>query len=117
MTADNIVTPEAQKQNTYQNDATARRVILVNSSGTIIKATQIEENRLGSECTGIDGATGRVLTLVNTSESGNPVSIWVEGSLRNPGNYTFTHNSSSSTITFDSIEIFDADRIKINYQI
>ena len=101
----------------HEENADAKRVILVNSSGTIIKATIQEENRLGSECSGSSGATGRILTLQNSSESGAPIAVWVEQSLRNPANYTFTHNSSSSTITFDSIEIFDADRIKVIYYI
>lgn len=101
----------------HEESSDAKRVVLVNSSGTIIKATQLEENRLGAECSGSDGATGRILTLTNTSESGNPVAVWLEGSLRNPGNYTFIHNASSSTITFDSIEIFDADKIKVTYYV
>ena len=100
-----------------ETSARAKRVILVNSSGTIIKATQQEENRLGSECSGSSGATGRVLTLQNSSESGAPIAVWVEQSLRNPANYTLTHNSSSSTLTFDSIEILDADRIKVTYYV
>ncbi len=113
----NVVQPDIINQLTFEIDANARRVILVNSAGTIIKASQIFEERLGSECSGSDGNSGRILTLQNTSESGSPVAIWVEGSLRNPANFTFTHNSSSSTVTFDSIEIFDADRIKVSYYI
>ncbi len=92
-------------------------VTLVTSSGVAIKASEQVENRLGSECSGVDGATGRVLTLVNTSESGSPVSIWAETQLISSGDYTVTHNSDSSTITFDNINIFDLDALKIVYYI
>ena len=92
-------------------------VTLVDSSGNSIKATTIPENRLGSECSGSEGATGRVLTLQNTSESGSPVSVWVEDQLINISDYTVNHLSASSTITFDNINIFDADTILVHYQI
>ena len=102
---------------TYEEDARARRIITVDSSGNVIKATQISEDILGSECSGVDGTKGRVLTLQNTNESGNPVAIWVEDQLINSANYTVSHLSSSSTITFDNINIFDLDTIHVNYQI
>jgi len=92
-------------------------VTLVNSSGVSIKMTTIPENRLGSECSGSEGATGRVLTLQNTSESGSPIAVWVEDQLINTSDYTINHLSSSSTITFDNINIFDADNILVHYQI
>ena len=86
---------ESQQQETYENDASARRVILVNSSGTVIKATVQEENRSGSDATGIDGATGRVLTLQNTSESGDPFSVWVDDQIIAVAVYTVNHLSAS----------------------
>lgn len=87
-----------------------------NGSG-FIKSVLQEENRLGSECSGIDGATGRVLTLQNSSESGAPTSVWVEDQLINPSDVTYVHNSSSSTLTFDNINIFDADTLRIRYYV
>lgn len=105
---------EAEHADTTAN---AKRVILVNSSGTIIKGTQIPEDRLGAECSGSDGTSERVLTLANTSESGAPVAVWVEDQLINPADYTVSHLSASSTITFDNINVFDLDTIHINYQI
>lgn len=101
----------------HDSTASAKRVILVNSSGTIIKASLQEENRLGSECSGSDGATGRVLTLQNSSTSGAPVAVWVEDQLVNPSDVTFSHLSSSSTLTFDNLNIFDTDTIRVNYYI
>lgn len=59
----------------------AAYVKLIGSDGNPVKIAQVEENRLGSECNGSDGATGRVLTLANTSTSGGPVSVWVEDQL------------------------------------
>ena len=90
---------------------------LIGSDGTPVKITQQEENRVGSECTGSDGATGRVLTLANTSESGGPVSVWVENQLISQSDMTISHKSASSTITFDNIEVFNTDTIKVLYYI
>ena len=112
-------TIDIEQEESEQADTTARakRVLIVNSSGTVIKSTQIPEDRLGAECSGSGGDTGRVLTLTNTSESGNPVAIWVEDQLINPSDYTVSHLSASSTITFDNINIFNTDTIHVNYQI
>ena len=90
---------------------------IVDSNGNRIKISQKEENRLGSECTGSDGANGRVLTLNNTSESGGPVSIWVEDQLIAQSDMTLSHLSASSTITFDNIEVFNTDTIKVLYYV
>ncbi len=117
LSGDTIVAPDIIIQKTYDNTAEAWKVLLVNSAGTVIKATQIEENRIGSELSGSDGATSRVLTLTNTSETGNPVSVWVESQLVSQSDFTPSHESSSSTITFGGIQIFDGDAIKILYYI
>lgn len=97
--------------------ARARRVILVNSVGTVIKATPQEENRAGSDASGVDGSTGRVLTLQNTSESGAPVSVWVDDQIIAQVDITMNNLSSSSTITFDNINLFDAQTIRVTYYI
>ena len=97
--------------------ANAKRVILVNSSGTIIKATIQEENRAGSDASGSDGALGRVLTLQNSSTSGAPVSVWVDDQIIAQADITVSHLSSSSTITFDNINLFDAQTIRVTYYI
>jgi len=116
MSMKNKVPVPDQEQHTYENAAKAKRIILVDGSGNIIKASQIEENRLGSEMSGSDGATNRVLTLANSSESGNPVAVWAEDQLINPTDYTTSHLSTSSTITF-GINIYNTDTIKITYYI
>ena len=97
--------------------ANAHRFLQVNSSGTIIKATVQEENRAGSDATGSDGATGRVLTLQNTSESGDPFSVWVDDQIIAVVDYTVSHLSASSTITFDNINLFDAQTVRVRYYI
>ena len=91
-------------------------VVLVNSSGTVIKTSQLEETRLGSECSGSEGAVGRILTLTNTSETGAPTTIWIEDQLVAQSDYTATHLTTSSTITF-SIGIFNADTIRVKYYV
>ena len=92
-------------------------VILVNSAGDILKVSLQEENRLGAEASGSDGATSRVITLQNTSESGNPTSVWVEDQLINQADITFNHLSSSSTLIFDNINLFNTDNIRVRYYI
>jgi len=106
-------TIDLKKQEAEQADVTARakRTILVNSSGTIIKATTQEENRAGSDASGSDGATGRVLTLQNTSTSGAPISVWVDDQIIAQADITVSHLSASSTITFDNINFLDAAEI------
>jgi len=97
--------------------AKAKRVILVNSSGTVIKATPQEENRSGSDCAGSDGTTGRILTLQNTSESGAPIAVWVEDQIIAQADITTSHLSANSTVTFDNIEIYNTDTIRVNYYV
>ena len=97
--------------------AKAYRVILINSSGDTIKVTPLEENRSGSDCSGSDGALGRILTLQNTSESGSPVSVWVDDQIVAQADMTISHLSSSSTITFDNIEIYDSQTIRTVYYV
>jgi len=116
MSMDDKVPIQDQEQYTYENAAKARRIVIVDGSGNIIKSSQIEENRLGSEMSGSDGATNRVLTLQNTSESSGPISCWVEDQLIDISDLTLTHNSSSSTVEFAN-QIFDADSIRIFYYI
>lgn len=93
------------------------KVALVNSSGNILKISLLEENCSGSDCSGSDGATGRILTLQNTSESGAPVAVWVEDQLIEQADMTISHLSASSTITFDNINIYNTDTIRVNYYI
>ena len=116
MSLNNKVPKADQDQYTYENGASARRVFLVDASGNSLKVSQIEENRVGSDCSGVDGAANRILTLSNTSESGAPVSVWVENTIISQSDLTISHLSASSTITF-SINIYDADSIRVLYYI
>lgn len=105
------------KQDLIQWDATAKRVILVDGSGNVIKAVQQEENRAGSDGSGSDGDTGRVLTLQNTSESGAPVSVWVDDQIIAQADITVSHLSANSTITFDNVEIYNSNTIRVLYYV
>ena len=101
----------------HEENADAKRVILVNSSGTVIKATIQEENRAGSDASGSDGATGRILTLQNSSTSGAPISVWVDDQIIAQADITVSHLSASSTITFDNINLFNVQTIRVTYYI
>jgi len=107
------------EQEAEQADVTARakRVLIVNSAGTVVKSTLQEENRSGADASGADGSTGRILTLQNTSESGNPSSVWVDDQIIAVADYTVSHLSASSTITFDNINLFDAQTVRVQYYI
>jgi hypothetical protein len=100
----------------YEKDIRAVRHVIVSASGVIAKIVPIEENRLGSECSGTTGTTGRVLTLNNTTESGGPVTIWINLTLVDPALATIVHLSSSSTVTFAD-PVSDTDKIRVQYHV
>jgi len=72
------------------------------------------ENKLGSDCSGSDGDTGRVLTLTNTALSSQEL-VAVDGRvLRITTDYAVSHLAASSTITFVD-KIFDGMKIDVRY--
>ena len=89
----------------------AAYVKLIGSDGNPIKSVQQEENRLGSEL------VADVLTLVNTLESGNPVSVWVDLQLISSADYTVIHKSADSTIEFTGISPVGSQAIKVIYYV
>ena len=56
-----------QGHESYADDAKARRVLVVDSSGNVVKITRSRENLAGSAGTGSDGDTNRVYTLTTTN--------------------------------------------------
>ncbi len=92
-------------------------VYFIDGAGNVIKACQIAEIRAGSDFSGTSGDTSRVLTLQNASTSGGPVSILVEGQPIALADVTVSHLSSDSTITFDNINIFDTDTVRVWYYV
>jgi hypothetical protein len=79
-------------------------------------ANPTNENYLGSACSGIDGATNRVLTLANTQLTvSNGLEVFVNGVFLTPiTNFTASHLIASSTITFVGA-INNTDRITVIY--
>ncbi len=84
---------------------------LVDGSGTRIKASLQEENRLSSD------VIADVLTLQNTSETGGPVSILIESQPISVSDYSINHLSSNSTITFTSGLTSSTDAIRVFYYV
>lgn len=84
---------------------------------TITTFTPQEENRSGADCNGINGDKVRVLTLQNSSLSIAPVSVWVDDQIIAQADMTISHSASSSTITFDNINIYDSQTIRVTYYI
>lgn len=73
------------------------------------------EDKRGSNCSLNDGDTSRVLTLANTSTTkSDGFLVVVNGTVLHSADYTATHNSSSSTVTFNN-PVHDSDYIKVIY--
>ena len=114
--AEHIISGSGTQYPLIVNSDGSVNALLVDSSGDAIKITQSEENKLGSACSGSDGASNRVLTLANTTTSGGPVSVWVETTLIAGSDLTISHKAASSTVTF-GIAINNTDVIRILYYV
>jgi hypothetical protein len=78
-----------------------------------LSGPQIEQKD-GSDCSGSDGDTSRVLTLANSTTSGNEM-VNVDGTiLIKDTHYTVSHLGASSTITFTG-KIYDTQKIDVRY--
>ena len=74
-----------------------------------------QENKRGSDCSGSDGGTSRVLTLANTASSNMGAElVIVNGVFLHSADYTASHLAASSTITFTN-PVWDSDYIKVVY--
>lgn len=74
------------------------------------------ESKRGSDCSGTDGTANRVLTLANTSLTTDDGFMVFVGGLRlvPTTEYTVSHLSSSSTVTFLNV-VYDSDYIVVSY--
>ena len=105
----NLLQEEAEHADLTAN---AKRVILVDSSGTIIKSTRTRENLNGSAGTGTDGVANRVYTLT-TSSSPDIVEVFKDGVLLVEIT-DYTINNSLKTVTMLG-NTFDSQIISIFY--
>jgi len=86
-------------------------VSAIKSTGTLNEPEQYR----GSDCSGSDGATGRVLTLSNTTTTlSKGFQVFKNGLLMHSPDITVSHKSSGSTITFN-VEVWDTDYIEVHY--
>lgn len=91
-------------QEAEQSDTTARakRVINVDSTGTVIKAARRYQNISGSAGTGIDGAEDRVYTITS-SYSLEIVEVYLDGLLLvNTSQYTIDNGNKQVTILINA---------------
>jgi hypothetical protein len=99
------VDSELEDVESYDLTASAKRVILVDSSGNVIKSIRTRENLNGSTGTGIDGATNRVYTLTTTN-SVDIVEVFKDGILLvETVDYTIDNTAKTVTLlgnTFNS---------------
>ncbi len=75
------------------------------------------ETYLGSDCTGNDGTTGRVLTLSNTrTTTDNGLHIVVNNLFLQDTDITVSHKSSGTTITFNN-PLWNSQPITVTYEV
>ena len=74
-----------------------------------------EEERLGTELSGVNGEFNRTLTLNNNQISSDPTIVWLEGQMMFTFNMDITHNTANSTIKFKDHNTYDTDRIRVVY--
>jgi len=73
------------------------------------------EQKRGSNCSGSDGDTGRVLTLSNSSTTkSDGFMCFVGGNFLHSADLTVNHKSANSTITFTN-PVWDSDYIEVIY--
>jgi len=94
-----------QEANQAHLTALAKKVIIVNSLGTVIKLTRTRENLAGSAGTGSNGDTDRVYTLTTGNEV-DIVEVYLDGVLLvETTDYTIDNVNKQVTMlsnTFDS---------------
>ena len=101
-------------QDEHDETSGAKRVILVDSAGEIIKSTRSRENLTGSAGTGSDGATDRVFTLT-TSNAVDIVEVFLDGVLLvETSQYTIVNSTKTVTIL---INVWDTQNISIFYNV
>jgi len=71
------------------------------------------EQKTGANCSGSDGAAGRVLTLANTRLT-KLIMVFVNGLYQHNADVTLSHLAASSTITFTG-KLWNADVITAIY--
>ena len=96
-----------------QSDVTAlaKRVILVDSSGTVIKSIRTRENLAGSAGSGSNGDTNRVYTLTTSATDIDIVEVLKDGVLLVEG-VDYDKDNSAKTITMLG-NTFDAQTISV----
>ena len=95
--------------------ANAKRVILVDASGDVIKLTRTRENLLGSAGTGADGSTARVFTLT-TSNAVDIVEVFLDGVLLvETTNYTI--DNTTKKVTMVSQAVWNTQVVSIFYNV
>ena len=95
-------------------DAQAKRVILVDSSGSIIKLTRSRENLLGSAGTGTDGETNRVYTLTIENKV-DIIEVFSDGVLLiETSQYTIDNDNKQVTLLLNT---WDTQVISIFYNV
>jgi hypothetical protein len=88
---------------------------VIDSSGDVQDGAgvkPVKESKQGSDCSGSDGATSRVLTLTNTATTTAIFVVVDNAFLIEDQDYTASHKSASSTITFTN-RLADASYIEV----
>lgn len=110
--SDTIKAATTQGHESYADDAKARRVLVVGSSGTVASIIRLRENKAGSAGTGSDGDTNRVYTLT-TSNSVDIIEVFLDGVLLiEITDYTIDNSTKQVTMLRN---VFDSQTLSIFY--
>ena len=109
-------TVDLPKQEAEQADTTARakRIILVDSTGSIIKLTRSRENLSGSAGTGSDGDANRVFTLITTNAV-DIVEVFLDGVLLVETSQ-YSKSNVAKTVTI-SLNVFNTQIVTVVYNV
>lgn len=100
----------------HDETASAKKVILVDGSGSTYSSRPRQESFVGSDCTGSNGDANRVLTLSNTATTIYNATVYINGLMQDTraGQDYNLLNQVAAEITFLN-PVYDADVIVVLY--
>lgn len=112
MTVDGVHEPDNTIQNEeHDHTATAKRIILVDASGNIIKLVRTRENILGAAGTGVN--PNKVFTLTTTNDV-DIVEVYVSGTLLLETTQ-YTIDNTAKTVTMVATHVAAGATVTIFY--
>jgi len=102
-------------QDEHDDTAKAKKVLLVDASGSSVALLKpVDYSFLGSDCTGSNGDSNRVLTLANTAKIYN-LHAHVNGVRLHESAFTLTNPAGGSATIEFLFAVWDADQLTGDY--